>query len=1330
MADSKLEIVLTAKDATGGVFGQVSGHIKGLVGSVFSLQGAVGALLGGAGIAAAAKSMYDTGIAAERLKVSMEAVTGGVKQAAEATRFVWEESNRLGLQFEGQVKGYQQLAAAAKAAGTDQNVLKGVYIGLGEAMTALQVPAEASERVIYAVSQMMSKGKVSAEELRQQMGESLPGSFALAAKAMGVTTSQLDDMLKAGKVHTEDFLPKFARVLHETYGVAATQSSDTLQAALNRLDNQWYKLQTTIMDSGPMEAAKGIIRDVADTVRAWIDNNEELIRQKVGEWAASAASAFKVLMDSIPAIISGVELLYDAFKDVAVLLGVGGAAFLAVANFPLLLAAVGTAAVGLSGAFGGLADAVMAYVRDAGAWLAAHKDLVVRIFLDIRKQLADDWVEIKDLFAQGWLKIKYGAELLWVDLKSIFRSLFVDLKNDAASFFDVFAQGMGKLAGMQDLWMVGPTAPFALMGKAAAELAPKLDGLVERLRTSNTVAAEHKARVAEITGAYNAAAMAQAETTAALYTQNEALVRNTSAAGDNAKASDDAARDKARQLAEINKLFSRHVDGVTKGEETKTKVNKAEAKKREKSHKDEAASYVRLWEGTFADVYRGAEDFGKEIRDIDAGITEALEAEAARRLDPWTGSGGYFSSVLDGWEQYADTLVRDIAPELTDDIDVMAKGALDPWTGDGGYFNSLDLRWVEYKDGIAEYKEPIRQSVEEIVAGAKDPWETFFDDMELSWDSVAESARDAMENIVADGRSHLSDGFFGLLKGDMDSFSDVWQGFWDDLLRVASDVMAEITIKTAISGLGDLIGIGSGSGSGSGSSGKGIFESIAGSAIGKGAGKVWGWLTGSSGAASGGTTAAAGAGVWSKLGALASNPWTWGIGAALLGGGMIARNAMQPEKRQSIDDTDFNFFDQINLNSSALNGGGDPMYTELANEAARAAQGDVVRAMEAYINSIPEQLRDGFRESLSKMSVHLGGGGMQIREDWLGEDTQVMYQGTLYAMFVDTFDPMIQMMERMRDQYGIDSSAFVAEGKKLQQDFFSFDPEGFWTGEYQTLFNSYYDWFGRVQEYQAGLAGQIDTAVAAQEATIKASLTMADIVKGSDKEYREIFAEYDKLFRDLGPTTEGYREWESAKLQKEMEEIAQITGNRVLAERWYSAQIEDLYEKIAEAHQKQLDAQESIASSTEQIANIVDRQLAEAAQAATVAKSNAPNGYSYATYGLQTGGLTFAELTERKKALWGHGYGFADGGLIDRLLVPRGEDGLIGVQYGEGIVSRQGMAALEAINNGSGLGSARPPVINVYIGNEKLDARIDYRADVLMTRKATRPGMDRRRAVR
>lgn len=638
-----------------------------------------------------------------------------------------------------------------------------------------------------------------------------------------------------------------------------------------------------------------------------------------------------------------------------------------------------------------------------------------------------------------------------------------------------------------------------------------------------------------------------------------------------------------------------------------------------------------------------------------------------------------------------------------------------------------------------------------------------------SWEWFEAEASKSMDAIYENGRSALSDGLFDLLKGDIESFSDLWQSFWDDMLRIFTDTVAKMTIAWATQGIqnwlfptnafasgGSIGGVGSGS-----TAGGGILGSLGSTAIGEGARYVWdsakGWITGGSAAAIGSSYlgssaiasdiylgtgalvdmgslagASAGSGIMGSIGALMTNPWTWGIGAALLGGGLIAKNSMQPEKRQSIDDTDFNFFDQINLNSSALNGGGDPMYTELANEAARAAQRDVVRMMDAFMETIPSQLRDGFRESLSKMSVHLGGGGMQIREDHLGEDTQVMYQGTLYAMFVDTFDPMIQMMEKMQSQYGIDSSAFIAEGKKLQQDFFNFDPEGFWTGEYQTLFNSYYDWFGRVQEYLAGLTNQIDTAVAAQEATIKASLTMADIVKGSDKEYRDIFAEYDKLFRDLGATTEGYREWETAKLQKEMQEMAEITGNQVLAQRWYGEQLEDLYEKIAEAHQKQYAASEQIASSTEQIANIVDRQLAEAAQVATAAvKPNAPNGYSYATYGLQTGGLTFAELTERKKALWGHGYGYAAGGVIDRLIVPRGEDGYAAVQYGEGVVSKDGMKALEAINAGLIKGGSRPIniTIPIDIGGD-IKTYVVKVADDHRVKVSSRPGMERRRAVR
>jgi hypothetical protein len=54
-----------------------------------------------------------------------------------------------------------------------------------------------------------------------------------------------------------------------------------------------------------------------------------------------------------------------------------------------------------------------------------------------------------------------------------------------------------------------------------------------------------------------------------------------------------------------------------------------------------------------------------------------------------------------------------------------------------------------------------------------------------------------------------------------------------------------------------------------------------------------------------------------------------------------------------------------------------------------------------------------------------------------------------------------------------------------------------------------------------------------------------------------------------------------------------------------------------------------------------------------------------------------AEWAERKA-----GGGMAEGGVISRVMVPRGEDGLVGVQLGEGIVSRDGMQALEQLNQG------------------------------------------------
>jgi tape measure domain-containing protein len=90
------------------------------------------------------------------------------------------------------------------------------------------------DSALTATAQVFSKGKVSAEELRQQIGERLPGAFTLFAKSMDMTPQQLDKALEGGKVSLKDFMV-FAKDLFDRYGETAKVIADSPAAAGDRL---------------------------------------------------------------------------------------------------------------------------------------------------------------------------------------------------------------------------------------------------------------------------------------------------------------------------------------------------------------------------------------------------------------------------------------------------------------------------------------------------------------------------------------------------------------------------------------------------------------------------------------------------------------------------------------------------------------------------------------------------------------------------------------------------------------------------------------------------------------------------------------------------------------------------------------------------------------------------------------------------------------------------------------------------------------------------------------------------------------------------------------
>ena len=104
---------------------------------------------------------------------------------------------------------------------------------------------EQANGILLAATQVFGKGKVSAEELRGQIGERLPGAVALFAESMGITTAELDKRLEQGTVSVEDFV-NFTKTLLQDFDAEAKNIGQSSAEAGQRLANELDELKRNI----------------------------------------------------------------------------------------------------------------------------------------------------------------------------------------------------------------------------------------------------------------------------------------------------------------------------------------------------------------------------------------------------------------------------------------------------------------------------------------------------------------------------------------------------------------------------------------------------------------------------------------------------------------------------------------------------------------------------------------------------------------------------------------------------------------------------------------------------------------------------------------------------------------------------------------------------------------------------------------------------------------------------------------------------------------------------------------------------------------------------
>ena len=160
----------------------------------------------------------------DAMRRGLNAIYKDVGVTASQIEFLRRSASEAGVSFGGLSKEFVKFSAAMSSAQVPLGESNALFAAITRAAGTLGLSAEETGGALNALGQMASKGTVSMEELRQQLGDRLPGALGLVAKGLGITEAQLVKLVESGNLAARDLFPALTSALGnmkgEVYGLA------------------------------------------------------------------------------------------------------------------------------------------------------------------------------------------------------------------------------------------------------------------------------------------------------------------------------------------------------------------------------------------------------------------------------------------------------------------------------------------------------------------------------------------------------------------------------------------------------------------------------------------------------------------------------------------------------------------------------------------------------------------------------------------------------------------------------------------------------------------------------------------------------------------------------------------------------------------------------------------------------------------------------------------------------------------------------------------------------------------------------------------------------
>lgn len=294
--------VNTRQPNSTGRTGSTRGTVQNTSSRINSIGTIAGATVGGFGLSGLNKRIQEL----ELLPVSMESVTGSKAEASKQMAFLRRLGAEVGATQRELSPDYTKFFASAQGTALEPFAQSG-FRSLTRYGKVMGLDQESMKGTFKAVTQMVNKQQIMAEELKGQLAERLPAAVRLMADAVtGGDTKKLFALMKAGKLDPNTALPKFFMQLEAKAAGGWDSYTKTVRYQQNMSNVGFENLLTTFGQNGGNEAFFRGWKSIADML------------PKMETFAKAAGSAFLGLsrhMEGFTSIMIGANDALEWFNQ-------------------------------------------------------------------------------------------------------------------------------------------------------------------------------------------------------------------------------------------------------------------------------------------------------------------------------------------------------------------------------------------------------------------------------------------------------------------------------------------------------------------------------------------------------------------------------------------------------------------------------------------------------------------------------------------------------------------------------------------------------------------------------------------------------------------------------------------------------------------------------------------------------------------------------------------------------------------------------------------------------------------------------------------------------